>query len=652
MSRDGLWKVGVRAKDRRPEGNIRHSQVVTTFGPGALVDLVEDAAVVAGLSWWAKGPKIAEDRLTAMLSRQEGYERVELFAPPLGDARNLEDPDRKWIKAFRFPEWFVCQNEHCWADSDQPPRHDGALPRRLLRISMLDGEGHKCKGGKGKTSKVQPVRFTRACRFGHIDDIDWISFVHRRKPDCRRAILWLDEAGASGDLADVRITCSGCGDNVRMSLAAQRFLHRAPVEGAAGGHEPVLGHCTGRRPWLGGDDREECGEAAMRLLLRSASHAYFSACASVIHIPDPDAELRDKVTRVWGLIKSVKNAGQIGMLRDLQEEVAVGLEGVTNEAAFAEVLRRREERPIASKKPKEAEIEVLRSCPPALSMDKPNGRFYARTLFQRAPLSGAVGLPAKREPAMSAVDRVVLLHRLCEVRALAGFTRFEPKTTDIEGELDIGAEVAKLDVPLTWLPAVESYGEGFFFSLDESMLRDWETTNKSVTERADLFRKGFTSWQAQREERKKHKPDFAAPRFVLLHSLAHLLITAVSLECGYSASSIRERIYAGAGGSGILLYTASPGAEGSLGGLVEVGRHLGRYLEHALELGRLCSNDPVCAAHVPDHEPGASDRFLDGASCHGCLLISEPSCERMNTYLDRTLVVPTVERADAAFFKR
>jgi hypothetical protein len=237
------------------------------------------------------------------------------------------------------------------------------------------------------------------------------------------------------------------------------------------------------------------------------------------------------------------------------------------------------------------------------------------------------------------------------VRALAGFTRFEPISTDKDGELELGVEVAKPDDPLTWLPAVENSGEGFFFSLKESALKKWEDDQRAVTDRDAMFKAGFKLWQGQREDRKKQKDDFASARFVLLHSLSHLLITAVSLDCGYAASSIRERIYAGAGGSGILLYTASPGAEGSLGGLVEVGRHLDRYLEQALELGRLCANDPVCAAHLPDAEDGRSDRFLDGASCHGCLLISEPSCERMNQYLDRTLVVPTVETGDAAFFR-
>ena len=639
MSRD-LWKTGVPARERRPDGNFRHSQAITTFGPGALVDLVDDAAIVAGLSWWAKGPPIAEDRLVAMLARQAGFERIELFAPP-ASTQDLEDPNRKWIKAFRFPEWFVCQNERCWDDGDQPPRKDGARPRRLLRIHELDGQGksqgHKCKGGKGKASAVQPIRWSRACRFGHIDDIDWRAVVHRRKQDCRRHVLWLDEAGASGELVDVRITCSGCGENVRMSLLAQRA-----VLAGDGEKTPPLGFCSGKRPWLGGGSHgdEACSEW-MRLLLRSASYAYFSVVASVIHIPDPDAEVREKVTPILPLIRSVKSAAQIGMLRDLQDPVRIALEGIPDEVAFAEVERLREARPVVRKNVKEAEIEVLQHCPPSLGVDTPNGRFYARTL----------PLPKERKEPMASVSQVVLIPRLTEVRALAGFTRFEALTADMDGEVDIGAEVAKLDEPLTWLPTVQSPGEGFFFSLDEARLRQWEEQNPAVVAREKKFAKGFAVWQAQREERKRQRPDFAHARFVLLHSLSHLLITAVSLECGYSASSVRERIYARPGGSGILLYTASAGAEGSLGGLVEVGRHLDRYLEHALSLGRLCSNDPVCSAHAPDNDAEGSDRYLEGASCHGCLLISEPSCERMNVYLDRTFVVPTIGSANAAFFK-
>jgi hypothetical protein len=134
----------------------------------------------------------------------------------------------------------------------------------------------------------------------------------------------------------------------------------------------------------------------------------------------------------------------------------------------------------------------------------------------------------------------------------------------------------------------------------------------------------------------------------LLHSLPHLLITTLSLDCGDAASSIRERVYAGAEGYGILLYTGSTGAEGTLGGLVDMGKSIGRHLGRALELGRLCSNDPVCAEHEPANT--LEERYLHGAARHGCLLIAETCCERRNELLERALAVPTVATPDAAFF--
>ena len=134
----------------------------------------------------------------------------------------------------------------------------------------------------------------------------------------------------------------------------------------------------------------------------------------------------------------------------------------------------------------------------------------------------------------------------------------------------------------------------------------------------------------------------------MLHSLSHLLVTAVALECGYSASAIRERVYAGEYGFGILLYTGASGSEGTLGGLVEMGRDIESHLQRALELGRLCSNDPVCSQHDPANR--LEERFLHGSACHGCLLIAETSCERRNEFLDRALVVPTVATQNAAFF--
>ena len=156
---------------------------------------------------------------------------------------------------------------------------------------------------------------------------------------------------------------------------------------------------------------------------------------------------------------------------------------------------------------------------------------------------------------------------------------------------------------------------------------------------------GFEAWA---DRKGASDANFPGLPYLMLHSLSHLLITAVALECGYSASAIRERVYAGAYGYGILLYTGASGSEGTLGGLVDVGRDIESHLLRALELGHLCSNDPICAQHDPanHHE----ERFLHGAACHGCLLIAETSCERRNEFLDRALVVPTVSTPDTSFF--
>jgi hypothetical protein len=196
------------------------------------------------------------------------------------------------------------------------------------------------------------------------------------------------------------------------------------------------------------------------------------------------------------------------------------------------------------------------------------------------------------------------------------------------------------------LPAVENRGEGFFVSVDSTALEDWVNRNSETDRGLELFL-AFKEWA---KKNPNSGLDFPGLKCMLLHSLSHLLITAVTLECGHTAASIRERIYAGPDGNGILLYTGRSDAEGTLGSLVDAARHLEQHMANAIELGRLCSNDPVCAQHEATNPQ--EERFLVGAACHGCLLIAEPSCERRNEFLDRALVVPTVEGLGAEFFSQ
>jgi hypothetical protein len=140
---------------------------------------------------------------------------------------------------------------------------------------------------------------------------------------------------------------------------------------------------------------------------------------------------------------------------------------------------------------------------------------------------------------------------------------------------------------------------------------------------------------------------FPGASYYLLHSLSHLLLTSISLGCGYPAASLRERVYSAPGRNGILIYTGSSDAEGTLGGLVQAGRDIRRFVQLALEHGKLCSNDPICAYHSPVHQ---DHQELLGSACHGCLLIAETSCEQHNVFLDRSLVVQTIDSSGAEFF--
>jgi hypothetical protein len=487
----------------------------------------------------------------------------------------------------------------------------------------------KYLGDTKKKYPIVPVRFVQACPNGHISDIDWYKFVN---PNCQSncpAQLWLDEGGAGNNFADIFVRCEKCGK-------------REPLGSATLVDRPTLGYCRGDRPWLGKNAREECKvkdsdkPERNRLLVRSASNAYFPQIVSVISLPDADSKLKDGVTSVYeDFLQYAEELADITKERRKQK-VANALAGLSDEVVWAEVQRRKTGTTEVSKTIKQVELETLLSCETTLGEDSSESDFYATNY----PLAQ---LPPLLEDTLS---KIVLVHRLREVMALIGFTRFEAELPDIDGELSMEVRRGALDIEITWTPAIENRGEGIFLAFNSDKIANWEK-QELVKKRGHQLLIGFEKWKQQRGL-KKDEAQFPGLPYILLHSISHLLISAISLECGYSASSLKERIYATQMGHGILLYTGTTGSEGTLGGLIEVGKNIEYYFLKALELGRLCSNDPVCSQHRPDQEQ--EDRLLHGCACHGCLLIAETSCERNNQFLDRSLVVDTLGICDVAFF--
>jgi Domain of unknown function (DUF1998) len=261
-------------------------------------------------------------------------------------------------------------------------------------------------------------------------------------------------------------------------------------------------------------------------------------------------------------------------------------------------------------------------------------------------------LPLKR--VVRDFKNVVAVHRLREVSCLYGFTRFEAAPTSADGDLEdnqLAVRGAPLAQDADWLPAIEQFGEGIFVHFDEATIREW-VERDATRRRHDELMTGYGYWCSRFSG---HAPHYPGTAYVLLHSLSHSLMAEIALDCGYPASSLKERVYALSGPDGapercgILIYTATAGAQGTLGGLVGTAPRFAQILEGALERSRICSNDPICADHQPDNRSG--DRATHGAACHGCLLIAETSCEMRNLFLDRSLLVPTMGPDESAFFR-
>jgi hypothetical protein len=602
---------------------IRQSQIVSTYGPGALVDLPDQAVLVAGLEHWAGDAQlIPEPRLLANLRRRLGLPALELRAPPVPER---EDQLGIGIIAWQFPEWFVAQFE---VTNKQFGRSRPLVHRKALVKGRYVGDDPTGKR-KRKDWPVVPVRFVQACPNGHVSDIDWPRLVHGDGVACGGQ-LWFDERGTTGDLVELYVRCDGC-NSKPMSLVRLQ----ATTE-----ERSVLGECRGDRPWLGPVARETCvGRDSKphlnKLLIRHASNAYFPVIERAISIPDHDERLRKAVDAVWDDFLSVAESPSDIKRERRKQRVQQAIEGLTDDDVWKECEKRHGGEAGSQKGLKEVELDTFISVPHELGHDTPEGDFYARGLPLQTAQKGPIG----------SIDRVVLVHRLREVVTQMGFTRFESSATPVDSEVDLGVRLASLALETRWLPAVENRGEGVFLALDPEKVQTW-MRRPAVKQRAVEFHAGVQA--ASDKPIPMDRVEQIYMPYVMLHTLSHLLLTAISLECGYAAASIRERIYVRDGAYGILLYTGTPDAEGTLGGLVQVGRKIGRHLDTALELGRLCSNDPVCAQHKPNH--AHEDRSTHGAACHGCLLIAEPSCERRNELLDRSLVVPTVDLAAAAFF--
>jgi hypothetical protein len=389
----------------------------------------------------------------------------------------------------------------------------------------------------------------------------------------------------------------------------------------------------------------------LKLLTRTATNTYFPQVYTVISLPAAEDELTRLVEGVSTELRNVQSAQDIAQAKRFNSKLDATLGAFSDEEIFARLTRIREGAIADSgRSAKLAELDVFASRRPEIGQNHPTAKLYAQTLPRETWADQAASLD------LAAIRNVVAVHRLREVSCLYGFTRFEAAPTSADGELE-DIQLAVRGAPIArdadWLPAIEQFGEGIFIHFDERAIQRWLAIEATKARQEKLFG-GYLHWTKRFPAA---PPKFPGTPYMLLHSLSHALITEIALDCGYPASSLKERVYAlsspASGGQydccGILIYTATAGGQGTLGGLVGTAPRFAQILGNALRRSTICSNDPVCADHEPDDRSG--DRATHGAACHGCLLIAETSCEMRNLFLDRNLLVPTMSTDGSAFFR-
>lgn len=598
-------------------GESRRSHCIGNFGPGAIVEFrTSEAAisvVIGGLDYWDRfappaglnNSQITYERRLQKLLKVDGF-RLPPVDPDADTAGKPFGYIPQFLVAARFPNWLQCPNCN---NLSPVGRWTGGPPGdpRLRCPDCSDKDA-------GLDVFVVPARFIVACRHGHLQDFPWDTWV-RHKPGCGGVGKLRLYQSTNAGLAGLILECRKCG-------ASQ------PMEGAFGKETmDNLGFpCSGWQPWLTGAPSVKCDEIP-RAMQRGASNTYFPVVASALAIPPFTEALQEMLNPYWGDFLAQPQAEWPMVIKYGNLETKLGLK-------------------------KEQILEAaLRSFKALEASDVTSIRWEEyEKLSTPSALGDSLEFDVRHEPVPPALDayfdRLVRVVRLREVRALRSFTRIKPPSGELEADSPTLAPLSS-GAPKNWLPAIEVRGEGIFLRFKPSALDHWEQSHPEQADRAARVNEAYASaWQERHET---PPPRTITARFLLVHSFAHALMRQLTISCGYSSASLRERLFVDAERkmAGLLIYTATPDSDGSLGGLERQGRssRMNEIIPAAIRSQAWCSNDPLC---IQDISTFSDPQNL--AACHACLMSPETSCEEFNVLLDRAMLVGQPGKKTTGFF--
>jgi len=569
--------------------SIRPTQFVLSYGVGSIVEAPGGPRVILDFDKWGrvfvsgKTPSVDEFEITDS-SASQLLNKGRIFKIPTNLELNVSEAYPVFATG-RFPKWSLCE------------KHD-----YLFQMSKTDGTN--CPGclqesGTG-SARRQAIRFVRACPAGHLDDVDWHGMIHDSSVTCNCTVYEWRSQGSS--LSNVIIYCPECNGQVKLSDVYNRTKL-----------------CTGRFQERPSSPASAC-TATAQVTLRGSTSLRIPDIITTITIPRRSTKLHRIFERIELrsiILSQPKWTKQelIDRLKYISEQdpnlVDPPVLDAVNESEESYIMQVIEDMRQAAKKQattlEEIKLEEFRELKSAATHGYPADPTEQNPQFQINKDD------VRNDVKWNSLNlRVAPIENLRVVMVQRGYHR-----------LGSGAGLRRIDTFYDdghnkWYPGVEQYGEGLFIDAGKSELKvadaDWMKICRSRSE------------------------VLCHPVFVWWHTLSHRIISALSLDSGYSSASIRERVYidvdpvTGKASGGIVLYATQPGGDGSMGGLIALVPQFERILESAARNLNSCSNDPLCS------EAKISAGSSNGAACYACLLLSETSCEHRNMYLDRNLL--------------
>ena len=599
--------------------NIRPSQFVTTYGPGALIEggngpriiLSPDKGLFNNQNIRVSDYEIRDSRLTSTILKNS-----KIFRLPT-NAELGQDDTSPIYRTKIFPEWNLCVNSK---------KHSGTVDTYVIYYGSNKG-CPKC--GNNTPENTQAIRFVAACPEGHLDDFDWNYFVHRNRANCNNRI-WFKWEGGGSSLSNIILSCEKCNSNSTLDQA-----YNIPWK------------CHGRFPeredFNQGSQLKECDSSAS-IIQRQASNLRISDVISSIVIPPNHTELHDllgdrvliaiingpiKSKKEWyDLLEGQKNKGTI------EPDVVNKLNSYELDQINQAIIDNSTRMATTYRELILEEFNVLSSETKATNQRQPPTENLENTLY--------VADNSKTTIFHDVIKRKMIavpIIKLTENRVQISYRREIRRG----GNSQMGG--TRVDVSFTdnqkkkWYPGVILYGEGIFITFDEGILE--MTLGETFKKWNKAFKQGKCYDKAL--FRDENYRDELHPYFVYLHTLSHAIIRSLSVDSGYSSSALRERIYLDCNSKspkgGFLIYATQSGNDGTSGGLTALVSSIQKIYDRAVESLVTCSNDPICI----EDSFVANNKRVNGSSCYGCTLISETSCEHRNLWLDRGIILEDIQ---------